>query len=400
MNEKVLLVDDDFNILAAYSRRLRGKYKFFTAESGKRGLAIIKENGPFAVVVTDFRMPAMDGVQFLAQVKQISPDTVRIMLTGQADMQSAIDAVNKGNVFRFLTKPCPTGDFISVLDLALEQYRLITAERVLLDKTLKGSIRMLIDILTIVNPVAFSQSSRLRSKARRLAILLGLEKTWEIELAAMLSQIGCVTIPGEILEKRLLGEKLTESENEIFLSHPQAGRALLDNIPRLGGIAEAIACQMKQYDGGGYPKDNRKGADIPIAARILKVVTDLDSLESSGETTLESIEIMRKQKQFYDPSIFAVLESHFSDVTKAGSKYLPGRKAVNAAEAVNKPIMKEINLRELYDVDTGTVIAEDIMTRTGVMIVPKGQEITEALKLRLENFRRFNMLKGSIMVFD
>ncbi|NLI11110.1 MAG: hypothetical protein GX425_00430 [Peptococcaceae bacterium] len=98
------------------------------------------------------------------------------MPTGQADMQSAIDAVNKGNVFRFLTKPCPTDDFISVLDLALVQYRLVTAERVLLEKTLKGSVKILIDILTIVNPIAFSQSSRLRSKARRLAVRLGLEK--------------------------------------------------------------------------------------------------------------------------------------------------------------------------------------------------------------------------------
>lgn len=201
MKHKVLLVDDDPNILAGYQRHLRGRFEVVTAGGGAEGVTALKEQGPFAVVVADFRMPEIDGIQLLSISRQIAPDTVCIMLTGQADLKAAIDAVNEGNLFRFLTKPCPTGDFIKALTAAVEQYQLVTAERELLEKTLKGSVKILIDILSIVSPVAFSQSSRIRGMAKKLAARLKIEKLWEVELAAMLSQIGCVTIPGEILKK-------------------------------------------------------------------------------------------------------------------------------------------------------------------------------------------------------
>jgi len=110
MNRKVLLVDDDVNILAAYRRVLRGKLELSVAESGKEALTILKRSDPFAVIVSDYRMPEMDGIEILARARELCPDTVRIMLTGQADMQAAIDAINQGNIFRFLTKPLPVRD--------------------------------------------------------------------------------------------------------------------------------------------------------------------------------------------------------------------------------------------------------------------------------------------------
>ena len=108
---------------------LRAKFSLETAESGPQGLEKIKENGPFAVVVSDFRMPRMDGVSFLEQVALLSPATVRIMLTGAADLQTAIRAINEGNIFRFLTKPCPVELLEKALQDALRQHRLVQTER-------------------------------------------------------------------------------------------------------------------------------------------------------------------------------------------------------------------------------------------------------------------------------
>src|SRR2546425_3295178 len=128
MTEKILCVDDEPNVLEAYQRSLRKKFQIDTAVGGEQGLAEIERQGPYAVVISDLRMPGMDGVQFLAQVRDRSPDSIRVMLTGQADMNAAIGAVNEGRIFRFLTKPCPPDILSQTLQAGLEQYRLITVE--------------------------------------------------------------------------------------------------------------------------------------------------------------------------------------------------------------------------------------------------------------------------------
>ena len=169
MAEKILLVDDELNVLLAYQRHIRNKFTVIMAESGDKGIAALKEQGPFAVVVSDYRMPGMDGIQFLSQSHKLAPDTVRIMLTGYANVDSAVNAVNEGNIFRFLTKPCTPEMFINALTAGVEQYKLVTAERELLEKTLKGSIKVLTDILSILSPVAHWQTSRLGRMAKKLA---------------------------------------------------------------------------------------------------------------------------------------------------------------------------------------------------------------------------------------
>jgi len=143
MNNRVLLVDDDPNILEGYKRSLRKKFDVTTALEGHAALEVISRKDTFATIVSDMAMPSMNGIQFLSRVKEISPDSVRIMLTGNADLNIAISAINEGNIFRFLTKPCPEDLFIKTLEAGIEQYRLITAERELLEKTLNGSINVL-----------------------------------------------------------------------------------------------------------------------------------------------------------------------------------------------------------------------------------------------------------------
>ena len=129
MKAKILFVDDDASLLASYKRQLRKQYHIETALGGQEGLELIEQNGPYAVIVSDFRMPFMDGIEFLARVREIAPETVRIMLTGSADMQLAIQAVNEGNIFRFLTKPCSADVLGESLDTGIEQYQQVSGER-------------------------------------------------------------------------------------------------------------------------------------------------------------------------------------------------------------------------------------------------------------------------------
>src|SRR4030067_3783918 len=154
MEEKILFVDDDPNILSAYQRQLRKQFTVDTALGGDLGLTAIANHGPYSVIVADMGMPGMNGVQFLSKVKEIAPDSVRMMLTGNADQHTAMSAINEGNIFRFLTKPCQPEVITKVLTAGIEQYRLVTAEKDLLEKTLNGRVKGLNDTLAIVNPTA------------------------------------------------------------------------------------------------------------------------------------------------------------------------------------------------------------------------------------------------------
>ncbi|HEX2100040.1 MAG TPA: response regulator, partial [Candidatus Synoicihabitans sp.] len=141
MTSRVLFVDDDPNLLAAFQRNLRKQFQFDTALGAQEALALLERPEPYAVVLADMRMPGMDGVELLERVKQRAPETVRMMLTGNADQQTAVDAVNRGEVFRFLNKPCPPEVLVPALEAAIKHYQLQRLERELLEGTLAGSVK-------------------------------------------------------------------------------------------------------------------------------------------------------------------------------------------------------------------------------------------------------------------
>ena len=226
MSERILCVDDDPNILQAYQRALRKQFHIEIALGGDEAVTAVVDQGPYAVVVADMQMPGMNGVELLKKVKELAKDTVRMMLTGNADQQTALEAVNEGHIFRFMTKPCPPETFAKVLDAGLAQHRLIMAERDLLSKTFSGSVKVLTDVLSAVSPTAFGKASRVRQMVRQLCQKLG-SKSWQIEVAAMLSQIGCVSIPEQILAKAYDGKELTPAEQKMFEGYPR-GRPTTD----------------------------------------------------------------------------------------------------------------------------------------------------------------------------
>jgi len=244
---RVLCVDDEPRVLEGLALQLRRGYEVSGAPSGEAGLALLASDGPFAVVLSDMRMPQMDGASFLAQVRRKAPDTVRMLLTGHADMQAAIAAVNEGQIFRFLTKPCPPEQLRHSFEAATEQYRLVTAERVLLEQTLHGSVKALTEILAMTNPAAFGRATRIKKHVGQIANALGLEDRWQVEVAAMLSQLGLITLPDETAEKLHKGQKLSAEEVAMLARVLSVSAELLANIPRLEGVCELLAKRVTRF---------------------------------------------------------------------------------------------------------------------------------------------------------
>jgi response regulator RpfG family c-di-GMP phosphodiesterase len=375
MTPKVLFVDDDPNILAAYQRQLRKQYEIDTALAGDRGLEAVAKTGPYGVIVSDLKMPGMNGIQFLSRVREMAPDSVRIMLTGFAEVQTAIDAVNEGNIFRFLTKPCPPEVLSRALDMGLEQYRLITAERELLEQTLKGSIKVLTQILSLLNPEAFGRASRLSRYAREIGLVMKFPGLWQLETAAMLSQIGFIMLPEEALKKIYHGQQLTPEETQLLDMHPFIASDLLKNIPRLEEIAKIIAYQEKHFDGTGLPVDEVHREDIPLGARILKVALDFDTLQTAGDSKSRAIAQLQQRPGWYDPKVLTALEAVI---------WIEGKYQV-----------KVIPLEELQD---SMILDDDVWTKTGTLLLAKGQEVNQLIRRRLHDFAQNVGIKEPLQV--
>jgi len=362
--ERVLLVDDDPNILAAYRRQLGRRFKLQTASGGEEAFELLRTQGPFAVVVSDLRMPRMDGIRFLALVRKAAPDTVRIMLTGQADLEAAAAAVNEGSIFRFLTKPCPTPVLAKALEDGLEQYRLVTAERVLLEKTLSGAIRVFTEILSMVSPLAFSRASRIKRVVKDLTGTLGLANAWRYELAAMFSQIGCVALPPDILQKAYAGKPLTEVEKKLFEEHPKVGAKLLGHIPRLEKIARMVENQTRDFC--DFPPAQREANDpVVIGAQLLKTADDYDRLVSGGLPPSAAAAQLAENTGKYHPKVLRALVAVSGKESGAEKRALP-------VEALA----------------VGMILEEEVTAKNGLLLVAKGQEITPAVLERLRNFKQ------------
>jgi response regulator RpfG family c-di-GMP phosphodiesterase len=381
MSEKILCVDDDANILAAYQRNLRKQFTIDSAVGGEQALAAIETQGPYAVVVSDMQMPSMNGIEFLLKAKEKAPDTVRFMLTGNADQQTAMEAVNKGHVFQFLTKPCPPEMLALALEAGLKQYRLVNAERDLLEKTLSGSIKVLTDILAMIDPRSFGRGELLRDYTRTFVKSLKINQTWELEVAAMLSQIGFVTIPPGVIQKARAGRGLSGQEKDMLTQVPTTGAELLSNIPRLNTVAKIVLYQNKNYDGSGFPIDSVAGEDIPIGSRILKVLSDLLQLETKETPKAAALSLMQNRRGLYDPRVLDAAFACF-DI------YLPG--ATSAKSSGHSVAFK--------DLQTGHVLISNIETSDGTMIVMTGNKISPLLLQKLKNFAAISGIKEPIYV--
>lgn len=365
MNEKILFVDDDANILEAYKRQLRKQFTIETARGGKEGLEAVRERGPFAVVVSDLRMPEMDGIQFLAAVRELAPDSVRCMLTGQADLNAAIAAVNKGNLFRFLTKPCLPEELSSALEIAVRQYQLVTAERELLEKTLTGSVQLLTEILSLVNPTAFGYASRIQRYIQHMVTQLQLPNTWEFEIAAMLSQIGCVTLPAEVLRKIYADQPLSPNEQELAAASPKITSELLAKIPRFEAVARIIEGLQQPVDLRALAESLTQKDAAGLGTQLLMIALDFDRLVIRGMSPKVALAQMKQRKDRYLPRLLTALENVELDSS------LQNTKAVH-----------------VHTLTPGMILDENLYAKNDSLLLAKGHQITPSIITHLHNFAR------------
>lgn len=378
--KKILFVDDDDKLLASLQRALRNEFAIETAVSPEQGLTALEADDNYAVVVADMTMPQMNGVEFLNHVRRRSPDAVRVMFTGSVDQGTAVEAVNGCGVFKFLTKPCRTDLLITSLREAVRHHEVQRNERVLMEKTVHGCVAMLTEILAVTDPKAYGLAQRMRDRARQLAGFMGLSHTWELEVAALLTPIGYVTVPPELTLKARANQTLQPPEQLILRQVPLAGSQLVRNIPRLESIAATLLYQAKHFDGTGFPDDDTAGLRIPLHARILKFVGDLLQLEQRGLHRNVALEQLKQRPGWYDPEILT-----------AGARCF--RVDVPQPREAGQPL--PVTLERLV---VGHLLLADVETRSGLLIVAAGNRITETLLQRLHNFASMAGIKEPLFV--
>jgi putative two-component system response regulator len=279
--EKILFVDDERHLTEAIQRTFRGKFNIHIADSADQGMEQITANGPFAVVVSDYQMPDIDGISFLTKVSQVSPDSVRMMLTGYANLETSIRAVNEGNVFRFLTKPCPVKTLERTLLDGLRQYRLIQAERSFYalkewTQKLDGLIQAFVKLIESKDPYTAGHQQRVSLFSAAIAGAMGLpgDAVEHIKMAAMIHDIGKIYIPVEFLNKP---GSLSPPEWNIVKMHAQIGYDIIKPIGFPFPIHEIILQHHEREDGSGYPR-GLTSPEICIEAKIISVADVVEAM--------------------------------------------------------------------------------------------------------------------------
>lgn len=359
---RVLCVDDEERVVQGLVPHLRKEYEVHTALSGIEGLKVLRDMGGAAVVVSDMRMPAMDGATFLHHVMQFFPDATRMLLTGEPGRDSAIAAVNQAQIFRFLAKPCPPAELKAAVEAAVLRHQAVTTERTVLKETLVGCIKTLVDVLAITNPVAFGRASRLKRLAVNFALHLGRDDFWQLEAAAMLSQIGYLSLPADLVEKLYYGEPLTAEERILASGAPEVARRLLENIPRLEPVAEILTslaasdAQLQQLGEG----------PVGVGSRVLALVTDYCGLCSQGQTPAAAIKRLRSRGVRYGVE----LVEQFAEY-------------VGPHEDPQRSRTHKIALRAARP---GMIIQQEVRSQMGTLLVPSGFEVTEVFLQRMRHF--------------
>jgi ActR/RegA family two-component response regulator len=375
--DRILFVDDEPAVLEGYKRTLYPEFSIDIAEGAANGLAVIAKNGPYSVVVSDMRMPLMNGAQFLGKVRENAPDTVRMLLTGYTDLNGAIEAVNQGNIFRFLTKPCESEVLAQALSAGIELYRLITSERELLEKTLMGSIKVLTDVLGAASPETFGRSMRIAHYVRHILVKIKLPSPWCVEAASTLSQLGCITLESDLMHRAYAGAALTEEERAAFHAHPNAAMELLKNIPRLESTAWIIGQQLKvEIPEAESPLPPLSPPELMRAAKVLKLAVAFEQLREKFPAQGAAVSRLRERSKEFEPGMIDTLLD------------------LRPLEATRQ--LRKVSIARLR---AGMVLDQEIKNGQGILLVAKGQELTSALIMRLENHAHAGTIEKEVMAF-
>ena len=417
---KILLVDDEKKILNACKRVLRKEPFTVDAttspEEALRKIALTR----YAVVISDQRMPSMVGTELLERVRHISADTIRIILTGYADIHAAVDAINRGAVYRFLAKPWNDDELRQTVRQAVSQYELVIENRRLqkltekqnvelkelnesleskveertaevsrlnqeLQKSFLGSVQVLAGLAELHSTVIGYHAKRVAELSKEVAQRMGLsgKDLFLLEVAATLHDIGKVGVPAEILRKPE-GE-LQPNERRLLQGHVVQGVAIVKMVPNLGEVCRIIRHHHECFDGSGYP-DGLKGEEIPLASRIVAAVDAYDRAlntraffkSATPEEALDFVKIHTPRR--FHPEVVAALIKCVSQ----------GRRALD------EDIEVEIHPRDLR---AGMVLSRDLMTAKGIKLLPQGGVVKPDHVSRILNYQESDPVVEGVYVY-
>lgn len=362
MKTRVLFLDDEQSLLNGIQRRLGFDYDMTCCTSGEEALGVMREMGPFAVVVTDMRMPQMNGIQFIRQARTIAPDSVYVMLTGNQDQATVIQAMNEGQVFRFLNKPCDHEALRRAVDSALRQYRLITSEKELLEKTFTGAIGVMTEVLEMSQPAIYSQAAHVEDLVCQLATALECSDRWEYTLAAKLNSVGQTFLSDRDRAKLAICSPTDKDAQELYKKSTATSCRLIEKIPRLHVVAQVIAAQWDVDGSIELAKKEYTDQLIRVGATLLRTATLWNSLLNEGHSPEAALELLGQELPALDSSIVAVLKNLDSTDIQA-----------NVVE------------RELDDLCAGDILAQDVLAVDGSKLLSTGRRLSWATieKLRL-----------------
>jgi response regulator RpfG family c-di-GMP phosphodiesterase len=367
----ILIVDDDPTVLDTLEHLLGTEHRVLVAADGPAALALLEEHGAPVAVISDLKMPGMDGIELLGQIQQLYPETSRILHTAQADLTSALAAINASHVLHMLTKPASATTLRATVREAVHHHRLAVAEHELLDKTLRTSLDALFGCLQLASPQAFARAGRIRDLVDLICRQLELTNVWEIEVAAMASQLGAVTVPPSVLAKRDAGVVLPDDEQRMIDAIPRVAVRLLADIPRLDVVVDIV---RGLYEDGVHARESAATARVRVAVMVLRAAIAYEGFRGRGMATDRMLSVLTADAKI-DPEILAALgQVHGTATTDAA-----------------------VTAYRIAELEVGMRIAEDVVGANGAILIGSGMQVTDMLVERLTNFQCKGQLVEPVM---
>ncbi len=355
-----MFVDDQAEVLENLRIQVSEVCEPVVAQNSEEGLKIFENEGPFTVVVSDQILPGLDGSEFLAKVIRRDPHVSTMLLTGHANYSDAMRAVNNGHVFRLLEKPYSPVSLREAIQAGVRQRQLMESERVLLHETLVGAVNALTDTLSTVKPRFFGRAQRVKRLAGEIARYLEFPHPWQVETAAVFSQMASITLPEEEAENVFLRKRLRPQIIALVDKFPEVIDHLLGHIPRLEEVREILDCLM----GNPLPYQKAGKEEVYRAFEILDAALEYDYLETDGHDSEITLATLKGGKKQFNPEVLGAMSELLH---KSKTRYL-------------------VNELPLDDLRVGMRLAEDLSLDTAMLVAPRGTDITKHFLQVLHNY--------------
>jgi FixJ family two-component response regulator len=357
---RVLFVDDQAEVLDSLRIHVSEICEPMVAQTAEEGLEIFKEHGPFTIVVSDQALPGMNGADFLAMVIRRDPYCSTMLLTGHGAYSDAIQAVNDGHVFRLLDKPYSPQALRDAIQAGIRQRQLVESEKILLQETLVGAVNALTETLATVKPLFFGRAQRVKRLAGEMARYLNFPHVWQVETAAVFSQLASITLPEEEAENVFQRKRLVPKIEKLVRKFPEVIDHLLGNIPRLEEVREILDCLMVNEE--PYRADDK--TLVFQAYEILKAALEYDYIETEGHDSEIALATLKGGKKAFQPE---AVEAMSQLLHKSKTRYL----------------VQELSMNEL---EVGMRLAQDLKLETEMLVAPKGTDISRHFLQVLHNY--------------